>query len=127
MGVDSKVIEEAVLRIFVDQQVPVGALLSLEALRAEWPQTRLRRDDLVQGLRALVFSGDLELDEESDGPVLILTPRGHGRLLRQAPRPRGVWSLLPLKKPAPAESLRTRRDGGADGGRARRKTDQPSG
>lgn len=123
MSLDLEVIEEAVLRIFADRQVPVGGQLTLEDLRAGWPESGLRRSDLVQGVRALVFDGELELDEESCGPVLILTPRGHERLLRQAPRSRGVWALLAPKKPAPASSLRRHLVEAGDG-HGRRKSDQ---
>lgn len=116
------VIEEAVLQIFSELQVPPGARLSLETLRAEWPRTRLRRGDLVQGLRGLVFSGDLELDEEAEGPMLILRVQGHERI-RSRPAPnRSVWTLLTPKKP-PAATLR--QHGGAAGPAGqRRKSDQ---
>jgi len=128
VSVDLQVIETAVLRIFAERQVPVGGYLTLEALRAEWPQTQLRRSDLTQGVRSLVFDGELELDEESEGPVLILTPRGHSRQLggKAAEAPRSLWSLLaPPKKPAaPAATLR-RKPAVAenDSSYGRRKTD----
>lgn len=106
VSVDEDVIEAAVLQIFADRQVPVGGHLSLEVLRAEWPQTQLRRADLAQAVRGLVFDGELELDEESEGPVLILTPRGHQRLrggLKKEEPPRGMLAtLLSPWKPAPA-------------------------
>lgn len=126
MSVDLEVIETALLRIFADRQVPVGGQLPLELLRAEWPQTRLRRGDLVQAVRSLVFDGELELDEESEGPVLILTPRGHERLAGQgAEAPRSLWTLLaPKKPPVPAATLRRSPaivDG--DSSYGRRKTD----
>lgn len=128
MSVDEDVIETAVLRIFADRQVPVGGQLPLETLRAEWPQTQLRRGDLAQAVRGLVFDGELELDEESEGPVLILTTRGHERLLsgRRAEAPRGLLaSLLSPKKPEPAAAASLRRGDTPvqDGDYGRRKTD----
>ncbi|WP_162932633.1 hypothetical protein [Solimonas sp. K1W22B-7] len=119
-----RVIEDAVLRIFADRQVPVGGQLALEALRAEWPRTQMRRSDLVQGVRALVFDGELELDEESEGPVLILTPRGQARQRagRTVEAPRSLWSLLVPKKPEPMAGLRHHAVPEGDG-YGRRKTD----
>ncbi len=127
MSVDEDVIEAAVLQIFADRQVPVGGQLPLETLRADWPQTQLRRGDLTQAVRGLVFDGELELDEESEGPVLILTTRGHERLRRgrRAEAPRGMLAaLLSPKKPAPAaNSLRRSETPAPDGDYGRRKTD----
>ncbi|HSW12981.1 MAG TPA: hypothetical protein VLI06_09105 [Solimonas sp.] len=109
MNVDQSVVEDAVLQIFRELQVPPGGQLALETLREQWPGTQLRRSDLVQGVRALVFSGDLELDEESLGPVLILRVQGHERLQALPPQARSVWTLLvPKKLPPPAQRLRTR-------------------
>ncbi len=128
MSVDEDVIEAAVLQIFADRQVPVGGQLSLETLRGDWPQTQLRRADLAQAVRGLVFDGELELDEESEGPVLILTPRGHQRLRRASVKeeaPRGMLAaLLSPRKPAPAPAAASLRQAAApEAGFGRRKTD----
>ena len=100
MNVDHKVMQDAVLQIFAAQEIPAGGHLSLEFLRARWPGARLRRGDLVQAVRQLVFSGELELDEDGDGVQLILTERGFLRGSVQAPPPKSFWSLLLPKKAA---------------------------
>jgi len=125
VSVDQVVIEEAVLQVFSELQVPPGGRLSLETLRAEWPRTRLRRSDLVQGLRGLVFSGDLELDEEAEGPMLILRVQGHERMQARSAPNRSVWTLLTPKKP-PAAALRQRSAAVGPPGQ-RRKSDQLTG
>jgi hypothetical protein len=106
MSIDFQTMQDAVLRIFAAQGVSAGESLSLESLKAQWPRARLRRSDLVQAVRQLVFSGELELDEDADGPQLILTERGYQRgLLLQMPasaqRPRGFWAQMLSGKPQP--------------------------
>lgn len=124
MSIDFKTMQDAVLRIFAAQGLAAGESLSLESLKAQWPRARLRRSDLVQAVRQLVFSGELELDEDADGPQLILTEQGCQRgqaLLAQAQgkRPRGFWAqvlskassptVIAVRPPPPAGLPRSRR------------------
>lgn len=124
MSIDFKTMQDAVLRIFAAQGLAAGESLSLESLKAQWPRARLRRSDLVQAVRQLVFSGELELDEDGDGPQLILTEqgyqRGHALLAQvQGAPPRGFWaqvlsraqppSVIAVRPPPPPGVPRSRR------------------
>lgn len=107
MSIDFKTMQDAVLRIFAAQGLAAGESMSLESLKAQWPRARLRRSDLVQAVRQLVFSGELELDEDADGPQLILTEQGcqRGQALLaqvQGTQPRGFWAQILAKSPRPA-------------------------
>lgn len=125
MSVNLEVIQDAVLQLFADLDVTAGGHLSMDSLRAEWPRMRLRRSDLVQGVRELIFAGHLELDEDGAGALLILTPQGQDRLRERLPRPRAsVWSLLGAKNPAP-EPLRERRPAAGAKRFGRRSSDDP--
>ncbi len=127
MSIDFKTMQDAVLRIFAAQELSAGESLSLESLKAQWPRARLRRSDLVQAVRQLVFSGELELDEDADGPQLILTEQGCQRgqtLLAQAraAQPRGFWAQV-LRKNQGAAVIATRPPPPAGLPRSRRSSD----
>lgn len=101
-------IENEVLQLFVDNGMSAGDSLPFRRLRAEWPKTRLRSNDLVQGVKRLVFSGDLELEDDHEGGLFILTPQGQQRA-REMPAPvRPSWTqrvsealqaIVPKSKP----------------------------
>ena len=80
MKITQERIEKAVLQIFSDFSIPSGGRLLFTDLRLEWPKTGLRSSDLIQGVKALTFNGELELDDTSEGPVFILTATGHARM-----------------------------------------------
>ena len=80
MKISQERIEKAVLQIFSDFSIPSGGRLLFTDLRLEWPKTGLRSTDLIQGVKALTFNGELELDDTSEGPVFILTTTGHVRM-----------------------------------------------
>jgi len=127
VSVNTAVIQDAVLQVFADLQVTAGGHLSMDCLRTEWPRMRLRRSDLVQGVRELVFAGHLELDEDFEGALLILTPQGEDRLRARPQETRSVWKLLVSKKPAPPAPLRARSRQRIAPGFGRRRSDEPLG
>ncbi|HVT35230.1 MAG TPA: hypothetical protein VHE37_06590 [Nevskiaceae bacterium] len=92
MRVTNEVIQNAVLQIFMDQKIPEGGCLRPHQLRGHWPHTRLRQGDLVQGLKQLVFNGYLELDDDYQGGMFILTAVGYQRALKLPSGPRGTWN-----------------------------------
>ena len=94
MQVQDEMIENEVLQIFVDCNITAGDSLPFRRLRADWPRTHLRSGDLVQGVKRLVFSGDLELEDDHEGGLFILTPKGYARAQSLPPPPkRGVsWT-----------------------------------
>lgn len=90
--VSDDTIDNALLQIFVDCDIDAGDSLPFRRLRADWPRTRLRRNDLVQAVKRLVFRGDLELEDDHEGGLFILTPQGRTRAAALPPSPRHSWS-----------------------------------
>ena len=90
MRITEQSIENTVLRMFADCGIVAGDSLPFRRLRAEWPKTRMRRNDLMQGIKRLIFSGDLELEDDHEGGLFILTPQGHKR----------AQTLPPLERPS---------------------------
>ena len=97
MRVTNEVIQNAVLQIFMDMKVPEGGCLRPHELRAQWPRTKLRQGDLVQGLKQLVFNGYLELDDDYLGGMFILTEVGYQRAVELPSGPRGTWNVCVAK------------------------------
>lgn len=120
MSIDIEQIQDAVLQVFADLDVPAGGQLSMDVLRREWPRLHMRRGDLVQGVRELIFAGHLELDEDMSGPLLILTPDGHRRLQARIELPKPVWSWFGMRKtPARKEAAAVAAEPAAAYGRRR--------
>lgn len=104
MRITEQTIENAVLQMFAGCGITAGDSLPFRRLRAEWPKTRMRRNDLVQGIKRLIFSGDLELEDDHEGGLFILTPRGYQRTQQLPPLERPGWNDLlvrTLEKLAP--------------------------
>lgn len=66
-------LELAILDIFNNEMIPVGGLLSLEALEADWRATGLRLDDLEEGARSLIDKGALEFVQEPTPSLRFLS------------------------------------------------------
>lgn len=92
MRVTKEVVDNAVLQIFANFEIPAGGRLLFSDLRLEWPKAKLRSADLIEGIKRLTFQGDLELDDCNEGPVFILTPQGHAHTLNLPSGPRGSWN-----------------------------------
>lgn len=92
MRVTKDVVDNAVLQIFASFEIPAGGRLLFSDLRLEWPKTKLRSADMIEGIKRLTFQGDLELDDCNEGPVFILTPQGHAHARELPSGPRGTWN-----------------------------------
>lgn len=92
MRVTKEVVDNAVLHIFTQFEIPAGGRLLFSDLRLEWPKTKLRSADMIEGIKRLTFNGDLELDDCNEGPVFILTPKGYARSREIPASPRGTWN-----------------------------------
>lgn len=107
MKITDDVVDNAVLQIFADFKVPAGGRLLFSDLRLEWPKTRLRTSDLMQGIKRLTYRGLLELDDTQDGPIFILSPAAYERASQLPKGLRGTWnnfvsaSLLGLARHRP--------------------------
>lgn len=116
MRVTPAIIENAVLQIFTDNQVEAGGRLLFTDLQSAWPSTRLRQGDLVQGIKHLVCDRHLELEDEGDGPALLLSESGYARATQVPVGPRGNWHdflsgvwLNVARRRKPAEHSKNRR------------------
>lgn len=94
MRITDEIIEEAVLQLFVDCAITAGDSLPFRRLRADWPRSKLRRSDLLQGIKGLVFKGDLELEDDHEGGVFTLTPQGYQRAIALSSRRPIKWNQL---------------------------------
>ena len=115
MHASDEAIENEVLQLFVDCGIHAGDSLPFRRLRADWPKSHLRGNDLVQGVKRLVFSGDLELEDDHEGGLFILTMQGQERARRLPPPLRRPWTqrvaeavqgILPRRAKAPRKERR---------------------
>lgn len=122
MKITSKTIEYAIHRVLVSRQVCVGCGMPLRELIAVWPETMLRRGDLIAGLEQLRLSRHLAIEHAADGPKVLLLDESFGLVSTNEDRA-AVATLNSLrevrKRPAghlhsllPAETL-ARRTGDA--------------
>lgn len=72
MNITSKTVDFAIHRVLAGQQITQGCSFPLKELMAIWPETLLRRGDLIKGLEALKQSGHLAIDQTPDGPMVRL-------------------------------------------------------
>lgn len=91
-SVSEEVIENAVLQMFVDCGIAAGDSLPFRRLRTDWPKTKLRRSELIGGIKRLMFRGDLELEDDHEGGLFILTTQGQRRAQALPPAPRTTWN-----------------------------------
>lgn len=114
-GVD---VQNAMLQLFRDRGLTVGDELSLARLEHFWPQTCLRRSDLLDGLVRMAAGGLIILDDHAGEPYLALTDAGAARALTFSESGRLSWGqylhdvLLPgvrRQAQAAAQNLNGRR------------------
>ena len=72
MKITPKTIAFAIHRVLVAQQVCVGCGMPLRELMRIWPETMLRRGDLIAGLEQLRLAGQLAIEQAPEGPKVRL-------------------------------------------------------
>lgn len=72
MKITPKVVQYAIHRVLAAQQVCVGCGMPLRELMRLWPETMLRRGDLIAGLEQLRASRHLAIEASPDGPKVVL-------------------------------------------------------
>lgn len=78
MKITPKTIAFAIHRVLVARQVCVGCGLPLRELIRIWPETMLRRGDLIAGLEQLRVSRHLAIEHAPDGPKVLLLDESFG-------------------------------------------------
>jgi hypothetical protein len=108
MKITPKTIEFAIHRVLAAQQVCVGCGMPLRELIRIWPETMLRRGDLIAGLERLRLSGHLAIEQASEGPQVRLLDESFG-LVTTAEDRAAVATLHQLRelRKRPAGHLQT--------------------
>lgn len=78
MNITPKTVDFAIHRVLVGRQVAHGCSFPLKEFLAVWPETLLRRGDLIKGLEGLRQSGHLAIDQTPDGPMVRLVNEEFG-------------------------------------------------
>lgn len=94
MSASKEVVDQAVLKIFIDLGAASGSRLLLNDLKVEWAKTRQRSDDLIESVRRLIFNGLLNLAHTEAGTALALTPRGRQQTGAMRHELRSIWNHL---------------------------------
>lgn len=97
MKITSKTIAFAIHRVLGSQQVCVGCGLPLRELLRLWPETMLRRGDLIAGLEQLRLSGHLSIEPAPEGPIVRLRDESFG-LVTTAEERAAVATLNDLRE-----------------------------
>jgi hypothetical protein len=85
-------IDNAVLQIFLERKLGAGGVLPLADLRGAWARTRLRRSDLIEGIKRLIYAGALRVQRDDAQARLELTAAGAARAGTLPAVPRGSWA-----------------------------------
>lgn len=72
MKITPKLVQYAIHRVLAAQQVCVGCGMPLRELMRIWPETLLRRGDLIAGLESLRASRHLSIEQTPEGPKVML-------------------------------------------------------
>lgn len=94
MIVTTAVRTRAILDLFADQDLEADACLPLERLRDYWKRIGLRHDDMVEGLRDLVFRNFVIVEYEAEQFQLRLTADGVDHCRRRAQDRAQIDSIL---------------------------------
>ena len=78
MKITSKTIEFAIHRVLAAHQVCLGCGMPLRELLRVWPETMLRRGDLIAGLEKLRLSNHLAIAQSPEGPMVQLLDESFG-------------------------------------------------
>ncbi len=78
MNITPRAIDFAIHRLLTGRQVTLGCSFPLKELMQIWPETLLRRGDLIQGLESLRHAGHLTIDQTAEGPMVRLMSEEFG-------------------------------------------------
>jgi len=78
MKITPKTIAFAIHRVLAAHQVCVGCGMPLRELMGIWPETMLRRGDLIAGLEQLRLSAHLAIEQTPEGPKVRLLDESFG-------------------------------------------------
>ena len=94
MIVTTAVRTRAILDLFAQQGMASNDAMPLSGLRAAWADVGLRHDDLVEGLRDLVFRNLVQVEFEAQQFRLRLTADGHDHTQRRPPDRDAIYTIL---------------------------------
>lgn len=94
MIVTTAVRTRAILDLYSRQGIAPSDAMLLSDLRAAWAQVGLRHDDLVEGLRDLVFRNFIQVEFEDQQFRLRLTADGHDHAQRRPPDRDAIYAIL---------------------------------
>lgn len=94
MIVTTAVRTRAILDLFAQQGMAANDAMLLSNLRAAWAGVGLRHDDLVEGLRDLVFRNFIQVEFEDKQFRLRLTADGHDHAQRRPQDKDAIYSIL---------------------------------
>ena len=108
MKITPKTIEFAIHRVLAAQQVCIGCGMPLRDLIRIWPETMLRRGDLIAGLEQLRASRHLAIEHSPDGPKVLLLDESFGLVTTAEDRDAvAVLNGLRQKRKRPGGHLQT--------------------
>lgn len=84
----------AILDVFIRNDLSSGDTLLLSALRGSWSDVGLRHDDLVEGLRDLVFRNFVQVEYDNSQFSLRLTADGYDHCLRRPSDRNAIYAVL---------------------------------
>jgi hypothetical protein len=79
MYVSTVDVDDAVLRLFCELNIPAGGKLAYATLVKSWPRTFLRHADLSESVQRLVRLHHVATEHSAGAHYLVLTPQGHER------------------------------------------------
>lgn len=94
MIVTTAVRTRAILDLFAQQGMVSNDAMLLSRLRADWAEVGLRHDDLVEGLRDLVFRNFIQVEFEDKQFRLRLTADGHDHTQRRPTDRDAIYTIL---------------------------------
>jgi hypothetical protein len=115
MKISPKAILYAIHSVLQKRAIKPGAALSLDLMKRDWKETRLRDGDLEKGLNVLERAGQVALETTPFGIEVRLISDGFGRVVTDDDRQAMAdWAILrKLRGPAPSYAAATERQGTA--------------
>lgn len=104
MKISPKAILYAIHSVFQKRGIAPGATLTLDVMKRDWRETRLRNGDLDKGLEVLTRAGQVAVDKTPFGTEVRLLSDGFGRVVTDDDRKAMAdWAMLrKVRAPAPA-------------------------